>query len=135
MISKRLTEPQLTTVRRLDTGTNRYNLIGTIQNQANDPVAVDVLGGPTKKEGQWIKKVIGDLPGESVWQFNDGEGNKFAWKVSSGTLETKGRERNGHLQRSTHADGILWLAGSHNMRTWKSIIPSLIPWTRLSSPC
>lgn len=51
-------------IRRLDTRTNRYNLTGTIQNQAGNPVAVNVLGRPKKQEDQWIRKTSGDLPGE-----------------------------------------------------------------------
>ncbi|KAI6017548.1 hypothetical protein BKA83DRAFT_4042141 [Pisolithus microcarpus] len=42
-------ELQLTIIRRLDTRTNRYNLTGTIQNQAGNPVAVNVLGRPKNK--------------------------------------------------------------------------------------
>lgn len=51
-------------IRRLDTRTNRYNLTGTVQNQAGNPVAVNVLGRPKKQEDQWIRKTSGDLPGE-----------------------------------------------------------------------
>lgn len=82
-------EPQLTIIRRLDARTNRYNLTGIIQNQAGNPVTVNVLGRPKKQEDQWIRKTSGDLPGERVWQFDDGEGNKLAWKASSGTLELR----------------------------------------------
>ncbi|KAI6004900.1 hypothetical protein EDD15DRAFT_1024010 [Pisolithus albus] len=82
-------EPQLTIIRRLDTRTSRYKLIRSIQNQAGNPVAVNVLGRPTEQGDQWIKKTSGDLPGERVWQFHDGEGNKFAWKASNGTLELR----------------------------------------------
>ncbi|KAI6140085.1 hypothetical protein EDD17DRAFT_331636 [Pisolithus thermaeus] len=57
-------EPQLTTIRRLDTRTNRYNLIGTIQNQRMILSRSTSSGGPTKQEGQWIKKAIGGLPVE-----------------------------------------------------------------------
>ncbi|KAI5993912.1 hypothetical protein EDD15DRAFT_2166747 [Pisolithus albus] len=62
-------EPQLTIIRRLDTRTNRYNLTGTIQNQAGNPVAVNVLGRPTKQGDQWIKNVSGDLPGERCERY------------------------------------------------------------------
>ncbi|KIN93585.1 hypothetical protein M404DRAFT_487705 [Pisolithus tinctorius Marx 270] len=57
-------EPHLTTIQRLDSRTNRYNLTGTIQSQAGNPVAVSVLGEPAKREDQWVKKAIGGLPGE-----------------------------------------------------------------------
>ncbi|KAF9239127.1 hypothetical protein BU15DRAFT_74822 [Melanogaster broomeanus] len=77
-------EPHLTTVRRLDSRTGTYEVCGSIRNQVNKPVAVSTYGGDFEPEEQWVKKVDGSIPGGSRWQFDDGEGNAFAWSIAHG---------------------------------------------------
>ncbi|KIJ63365.1 hypothetical protein HYDPIDRAFT_29617 [Hydnomerulius pinastri MD-312] len=93
-------EPQLTTVRRLDSRTGTYELTGSIRNQADKPVAVSMYGGEFEPEEQWLKKIDGSMPGESQWQFNDGEGNVFAWSVANGNLELRSADEGVKTKRA-----------------------------------
>ncbi|KAG8217123.1 amino acid permease-domain-containing protein [Butyriboletus roseoflavus] len=92
-------EPHLTTVRRLDPRMGMYELTGSIRSDADKPVAVSLYGGEFEPEGQWIKKVDGTKPGESRWQFDDGEGNIFAWTVTDKQLELHSAEEGVKIKR------------------------------------
>ncbi|KAN0073761.1 hypothetical protein V8E55_012015 [Tylopilus felleus] len=82
-------EPHLTTVRRLDPRTGMYELTGSVRSEGDKPVAVSLYGGAFEPVEQWIKKVDGTMPGESRWQFDDGEGNVFAWNIANKRLEVR----------------------------------------------
>ncbi|KAH0830171.1 amino acid permease-domain-containing protein [Lanmaoa asiatica] len=92
-------ESQLTTVRRLDPRTGMYELTGSIRSEADRPVAVSLYGGEFEPEEQWIKKVDGTKPGESRWQFDDGEGSIFAWSVTDKLLELHSAEEGAKIKR------------------------------------
>ncbi|KAF8129241.1 hypothetical protein EV363DRAFT_1432646 [Boletus edulis] len=93
-------EPHLTTVRRLDHRTGLYELTASIRNEGDKPVAVSLYGGAFEPVEQWIKKVDGAMPGESRWQFDDGEGNVFAWSIANSQLELYSAEEGARIKRA-----------------------------------
>ncbi|KAH7890090.1 hypothetical protein F5I97DRAFT_635898 [Phlebopus sp. FC_14] len=82
-------EPDMTTVRRLPSINASFELTGQIRNEGDKPVSVSMYGAEFEPEEQLLKKADGSAPGESLWQFNDGEGSVFVWSVSSGNLELR----------------------------------------------
>ncbi|KAF8549797.1 hypothetical protein OG21DRAFT_1420717 [Imleria badia] len=92
-------EPHLTTVRRLDPRTGMYEPTGSVRNEADKPIAVSMYGAGLEPAEQWLKKVDGTKPGESRWQFDDGEGNVFAWSVANRQLELYSADEGAKIKR------------------------------------
>ncbi|KAF8835787.1 hypothetical protein BDN67DRAFT_974928 [Paxillus ammoniavirescens] len=60
-----------------------------------------MYGGEFEPEEQWVKKVDGTIPGMgSRWQFDDGEGNTFAWSVGNGNLELRSTDEGMKTKRA-----------------------------------
>lgn len=57
-------EPHMTTVRRLDRRTGKYEITAVISGEPNKPIEVKLYDGAFEPEEQWIKKIDGTTPEE-----------------------------------------------------------------------
>ncbi|KAH7928149.1 hypothetical protein BV22DRAFT_1126753 [Leucogyrophana mollusca] len=75
-------ETHMTTVRRLNTTTHAFDVVGNIRNlgdKIDQPIAVSMYGGEFTPTDVFLQRVEGS--GASQWRFADGEGGSYAWSV------------------------------------------------------
>ncbi|KAH7911915.1 hypothetical protein BJ138DRAFT_1125679 [Hygrophoropsis aurantiaca] len=77
-------ETHLTTVRRLNTITRSFDVVGNIRNlgdKLDQPIAVSVYGREFVPADDFLQRVGGSASGISQWRFLDGEGGSYAWSA------------------------------------------------------